>query len=1129
MEIISHSNTQIIKPENDLKEYQFVELPNTIQAFLISTKKHLEHFRANDNKINKNNIDNHTHNKKSSKEDPESPEWASDDDEEGEDDEIEEEEEENDDDIEIEEEAANAFISKAMELESENKGKEKKRGLASVSVTVCAGSCDEPDEYPGLAHLLEHIISLGSQEFPEEDSFSKFISRHGGFENAFTSLNSTTYEFDINNEHLLEALHRFSRLLKEPLLRGSGISKEIKAIDNEFELAAVDEDIQRFQVILSSFEKGFVLNKFPWGNGKSLHQKEEELQTQIKKFYTTYYKNEGIKVCIVANYSLEELTDIFTKCFGDLESKSQPNLNQTESNSTTKEKITQVRNDFPGCYFLKATSQIQKISFTWAIESLHHEHKAFPLDLIMNLLNERGPGSLYQFLKYENLITDLGAEVDDIDGQMNEYLYLPYLWMKLTDQGMEQINKVIEHTGEYLNMISLKKLPEHYYSETKTISQYEFQYADEVSEEDLTNIISQSMKYIPYQSLLQSGVYRVHLKEDKELLQQLLSDMSLKHARIDIQAPEIPAHLAKFKTNKMVEFEFEEVYFGTKYTALNLKYFIGNDIYQKIFEQGFSNDKFKFPEQNHLIPDVLQLHDVQNEFLVPTNIQNENLSKQITWHKMDTEFRIPKASVLFLILFNLKKDPITNLYLEILENYLLEIFFQDIGNQARKAGFACSIEKHEYCGLELSVYGFSGKIVTLSKILLDFFFNTLSNIQDDVLNQIIEKRIKYYEKALDDPEKYLKMTLVKFLYDFGLMAEEKMSILKESTLLANFKAFCKNLAKPDSIRKVKTYTHGNLVVEELNELTQKLHNYIEKGDMQILSGSENIEAVNSLFINESVSLATGLRRIENNLVGGQMISHVKKQKNNMVLYYMELKEDSMENRVLCQLLNQIFGTELFESLRMRQQIGYIANSYPLVLSGLRLGLEVWVSSSKLKSNQITEKIVEFINWFCDEFLEKYSEKEFEDLRQSEISIKTKPFQSIQDAANDFWAEIKYETLLTNRKQEEINYLNKLEFNSFKEWVKNIIRNSKRIALELESREDGTKDENGAQEEDQSEDEEEYEDDEEEEDEEENDSESDKDGKIVEEDDKFEELFSQNLAKIRACVENLKDIWNYQIG
>ncbi len=114
------------------------------------------------------------------------------------------------------------------------------------------GSLSDPDDLPGLAHFLEHMLFYSSEKYPVEDEYryvcilcgavkcsqaqmscwvrcmdhlvaclspsmkscsinptcSKFIAKHGGQTNAFTASESTNYHFDVNWDALAPALDR---------------------------------------------------------------------------------------------------------------------------------------------------------------------------------------------------------------------------------------------------------------------------------------------------------------------------------------------------------------------------------------------------------------------------------------------------------------------------------------------------------------------------------------------------------------------------------------------------------------------------------------------------------------------------------------------------------------------------------------------------------------------------------------------------------------------------------------------------------------------------------------------------------------------------------------------------------
>jgi len=63
-------------------------------------------------------------------------------------------------------------------------------------------------ELPGLAHFLEHMLFMGTEKYPEENDYSKFLAENGGSSNAYTSSDHTNYYFDVSPKELNGALDR---------------------------------------------------------------------------------------------------------------------------------------------------------------------------------------------------------------------------------------------------------------------------------------------------------------------------------------------------------------------------------------------------------------------------------------------------------------------------------------------------------------------------------------------------------------------------------------------------------------------------------------------------------------------------------------------------------------------------------------------------------------------------------------------------------------------------------------------------------------------------------------------------------------------------------------------------------
>ena len=105
---------------------------------------------------------------------------------------------------------------------------------SSAALSVEIGSLYDPNEYQGLAHFCEHMLFLGTEKYPVENHYMEFIQKHGGSNNAYTSVNNTCYFFDIANNDLEAATDIFSEFFKTPLFTESATGREINAVDSEF-------------------------------------------------------------------------------------------------------------------------------------------------------------------------------------------------------------------------------------------------------------------------------------------------------------------------------------------------------------------------------------------------------------------------------------------------------------------------------------------------------------------------------------------------------------------------------------------------------------------------------------------------------------------------------------------------------------------------------------------------------------------------------------------------------------------------------------------------------------------------------------------------------------------------------
>ena len=58
---------------------------------------------------------------------------------------------------------------------------------AAIAVNVGVGAYSSPDDFPGLAHFLEHMLFMGSEKYPNVHEFPDFITTNDGTFNAYTA------------------------------------------------------------------------------------------------------------------------------------------------------------------------------------------------------------------------------------------------------------------------------------------------------------------------------------------------------------------------------------------------------------------------------------------------------------------------------------------------------------------------------------------------------------------------------------------------------------------------------------------------------------------------------------------------------------------------------------------------------------------------------------------------------------------------------------------------------------------------------------------------------------------------------------------------------------------------------
>lgn len=69
---------------------------------------------------------------------------------------------------------------------------------AAGALCVNVGSLEDPPDVQGLAHLMEHVITMGSTKYPEENEIDTFLGNVAGQSNASTCVMQTIFDFEVS-------------------------------------------------------------------------------------------------------------------------------------------------------------------------------------------------------------------------------------------------------------------------------------------------------------------------------------------------------------------------------------------------------------------------------------------------------------------------------------------------------------------------------------------------------------------------------------------------------------------------------------------------------------------------------------------------------------------------------------------------------------------------------------------------------------------------------------------------------------------------------------------------------------------------------------------------------------------
>ncbi|XP_031485488.1 nardilysin-like isoform X2 [Nymphaea colorata] len=857
------------------------------------------------------------------------------------------------------------------------------------------------------------MLFMGSSEFPDENEYDSYLSKHGGSSNAYTETEWTCYYFDVNRKFLKESLKRFSQFFVSPLVKAEAMEREVMAVDSEFKQALQSDSCRLQQLQCHTSKAGHPFNRFFWGNKKSLcdaMDKGVNLRELILNMFKEYYHGGLMKLAVIGGESLDTLQDWVIELFRNVKKGDSLVPVQQDGN------IWEAGNLF----WLEAVKDVHVLNITWTLPCLHEHYLKRPEDYLAHLIGHEANGSLYSFLKIRGWASSLYAGVSDDGLHRSSISYTFVLSISLTDSGLVKVLDVVGVVYQYLKVLRQAGPQKWVFDELQAIGKMEFRFAEEQPQDDYATELAENALLYPEEHVIY-GDYAFEVWDDK-LVEHVLSFLTPDNMRIDI--------LTKSFKKKSLSVQYEP-WFGSAY---------GNEAIPPSLiclwrDPPELEPSLHLPAKNEFIPYNFSLRS-ESKNLVDMDLPKCILDglKVKFWYKLDKTFNVPRANTYFLITVkdsynSVRQCVLTELFMNLLRDELNEILYQA---SVAKLESSLSIVGDK---LELKLFGFNDKLpILLGKILSKsrMFLPTADRFQ--VIKEDMERAFRNTNMKPMNHSSYLRMQLLR---EYFWHVDDKLSCLNNLSIV-DLEAF---IPKIFSQLYIEGLCHGNLLEEEAIEISKIFGEALSLDSIPPLPSS--------MWHKERVlCLPAGANFIRNAKVKNEM------EVNSVVELYFQLEQDvgiqSTTSIAMVDLFAEIFEERFFDQLRTKEQLGYVVESGPRMTYRIS-GFCFRVQSSQYNPSYLQGRIDQFIHG-VEKILEEIDTETFDSYRNGLIAKKLEKAPSLVCETNRYWNQIVDKRYLFDMAKKEAEALENIQKSDVVEWYRTYLvptsRKCRRLAIHL---------------------------------------------------------------------------------
>jgi insulysin len=857
----------------------------------------------------------------------------------------------------------------------------------AAALAVNVGHFNDPHDRQGLAHFLEHMLFLGTSKYPDGSEYQKFISQHGGSNNAWTATEHTCFYFDVHHQHFTEALDRFSQFFISPLLSDEFITKERKNIEAEFKLKLRDDIRRLYDVHKETINQRHPFSKFSVGNIDTLADvKEKSISKEVEDFFTLYYQASYMTLAIEGPQTLVELTQLATQMFSGI-----------KDNKSTLPPITEplYLPEHQRIYVnVKPVKNDHQLIVSFAMESIDKFYQDKPESVLAYLIGHEGAGSILATLKQKQWAMGLTAGSGINGSNFKDF----NISISLTELGETCIDEIISIVFSYISLLKSAKLPLFYYQEKQAIAELSFTYHEKTRPLDSVSQLVINMQHYPCEDYI-FGDYIMSGMNDNNI-NRLLNYLTADNMRV--------IHISQDNSFSKTSFWYQVPYSISKISAEKLT--LWRDLSSPNNINYKANDALFLPQANPYITGNPSIYDaINNNFENNTlPIKIENCSGLTVWYKQDTTFKVPKGYIYLGIdspysIESIDTIAMTRLFVDLYTNTVVEENYD-----AELAGIHYHLYAHQG-GLTLQLSGISENQPRLLKKLL----YRLTHHDGSENNFVLFKQqlLKHWQNS--DKSKSISQlfsTLSSFMQPNNPSADELSAALTKVTF-SQYQIFCQKLFKQITL---EVLIHGNWLIEHATSIVTNIkqafaNNYSNKNSVQC--------PVVDITNNNTLILPM------------QIPDH-----DHASVVYTPLPTRDEHLVALTMVTSHLLSPLFFQEMRTEKQYGYLVgvgyvpiNRYP--------GIAFYIQSPHTDAIELTKAIDKFITDSLDMLTEIGDENWFHLINGLAGQLQEKD-NNLRIKSQRFWAAICNKDVNFSHKEQLITAILSLNFEQVKNFIKN---------------------------------------------------------------------------------------------